>query len=92
VAAGATDDAAARVNRAVLDLRLSLLDAGLRGERRQLVEDELQALRLARVGIATPSTVGYLRKLGITRDRRPPLMTRGPETFGSAVRAYVALR
>jgi len=77
-----TEDPASRVDRQVLDLRLALLDTRLRGEQRAWVEDELQALRLARVGVRAPGQVAYLRRLGIGRGR--PLK-RGPREWGDKV-------
>jgi len=59
-----------QVDSTILDLRLALLNPKLRGERRTLIEGELEALRLARIGVRVKGQRSYLRRLGLLEPRR----------------------
>jgi hypothetical protein len=55
-----------RVDGAVLDLRLALSNPKVHGERRRLLQVELDLLRLARVGVRCRGQRSYLQqRLGI---------------------------
>jgi hypothetical protein len=59
-----------RVDSAVLDVRLALANPAVRGKRRELLNAELLALRLARVGVTCRGQRSYLRRLGLHPNRR----------------------
>jgi hypothetical protein len=61
------DERAQRLNGTILDIRLALRNPAVYGKRRELLRDELDALRLARVGVDCRGQASYLRRLGITR-------------------------
>jgi hypothetical protein len=56
---------ARRLDGAILDVRLALLNPAVRGERRVLLQDELDALRLLKVGVRRRGQVSILRRLGV---------------------------
>jgi hypothetical protein len=49
----------------ILDLRLALRNPAVQGERRELLRDELTALRCAKVGVHAKGQRSYMRRLGI---------------------------
>jgi hypothetical protein len=59
------DERALTLNCAINDVRRALLNPAVRGERRVMLRDELDALRLVRVGIRRPGQRAYLRMLGL---------------------------
>jgi hypothetical protein len=63
-----------RVNHGINDLRLLLLNPELRGERRQMIESELESLRLARAGVHVRGQTGVLARHGVYR--RQPVLRR----------------
>jgi hypothetical protein len=81
VAVSEHDDAAGLVDRAILDLRVLRLSPALRGERREAVEAELEALRLARLGVRVKGQAAYLARCGVVSGRRRGLR-RGPREWG----------
>jgi hypothetical protein len=56
---------AQRLNGTILDLRLALTNPQVQGERRQLLRDELVALRCARLGVTCRGQRSILRRLGL---------------------------
>ena len=56
---------ARRVNGAIIDLRLALANPRVGGERRVILEDELLALRCARIGVRCRGQRSILRRLGV---------------------------
>jgi chloramphenicol 3-O-phosphotransferase len=67
-----------RIDRGILDLRIALALGDATGERREALVDELEALRLARVGVHAPGQRDYLRRCGVTAGGRRPRLQRGP--------------
>ena len=61
---------AQRLNAAIIDLRLALRNPATPDERRAVLRDELDALRLVRVGVHRPGQTSYLRRLGLAPPRR----------------------
>jgi hypothetical protein len=67
-----------RIERGILDCRILLQTGRLDGERRALLTDELEALKLARVGVHRKGQAEILRRHGVTAGLRRPRLTRGP--------------
>ena len=61
---------AQRLDRTINDVRLALLNENVRGERRTLLQDELDALRLVRVGVRRKGQLSYLRRIRLAPPRR----------------------
>jgi hypothetical protein len=61
---------AQRLNGTILDLRLALRNPAVHGHRRELLRDELLALRLAKVGVYAKGQRSYLRRLGLAPPTR----------------------
>jgi hypothetical protein len=59
-----------RLDGAILDLRVALLNPAVCGERRVLLQGELIALRCARLGVTCRGQASYLRRLGLAPPRR----------------------
>jgi hypothetical protein len=59
-----------RLDAAVNDVRLALMNPAVCGERRVLLQGELLALRCARLGVKVRGQHSYLRRLGIVPSRR----------------------
>ena len=55
-----------RIGRGILDLRIMLVNPRPTGERRAAVADELEALRLARIGVHRNGQHEILRRHGVT--------------------------
>jgi hypothetical protein len=60
---------ARRLDSTILDLRLALANPSVRSERRTLLEAELDALRLARIGVRCRGQRSYLKRLGVAPPR-----------------------
>lgn len=56
---------AQRLNGTILDVRLALANPNVVGKPRALLQDELDALRLVRVGVRRKGQMSYLRRLGL---------------------------
>jgi hypothetical protein len=65
-----------RIDRGILDLRILLVTGRVGGERRQLLEQELQTLRLARQGIHAPGQREVLARVGVTASGAAPRIRR----------------
>ena len=79
-----------RLDRQLLDLRVLLRNPRLTDERRRSVEVELEALRLARIGVRVKDQVAYLRRAGVVpanRAWRP--LRRGPEVWPDRTRVRI---
>jgi hypothetical protein len=75
-----------RLDSAILDARIGLATRTVTGERRRLLQEELLELRLCRAGVETKHTRAYLKRLGISASKRPPVLRRGPREWGAATR------
>jgi hypothetical protein len=65
-----TSERVRRLDAAVNDVRLALVNPNVQGERRKLLRDELVALRCARIGVRCPGQASYVRRLGLAPPRR----------------------
>jgi hypothetical protein len=64
------DERARRLNGTILDLRLALANPSVVGDRRALLRAELEALRLARIGLHCRGQRSYLARIGLAPPRR----------------------
>jgi hypothetical protein len=78
-----------RIDEGILDARILLVTGRLDDECRAALVDELEALRLARIGVHCKGQREYLQRHGISAGLRKPVLYRGPAQWGRRVRAYL---